>query len=204
MAQLFKIIGALLIFFTSLYSQPLHIQFDHITTKDGLSHNMVNAILKDSKGFMWFGTKDGLNRYDGYDFKVYKYDPQDSTSISGNFITSIYEDREGLLWIGTYKSGFNIFNRKSNKFIRYKFDEGLYPKSRVNAICLFFEDPADSIRVMWIGLLLHQLPIMMCIITGTMIGVFQVMRILVSMIPGWRLLMRTWLQSPFLSPVSSR
>ena len=151
MAQLGKIISALLIFFSLLYAQPHHIQFDHITTKDGLSHNMVNAILKDSKGFMWFGTKDGLNRYDGYEFKVYKYDPQDSTSISGNFITSIYEDREGMLWIGTNYTGFNKFNKKSNKFIRYKFDESLYPQSKINAINLFFEDPADSIRVMWIG-----------------------------------------------------
>ena len=69
-----------------------HIAFNHLTVEDGLSQSSVTCIFQDAKGFMWFGTQDGLNRYDGYNFKVFKNDPEDSTSLINNFIFSIYED----------------------------------------------------------------------------------------------------------------
>ncbi|WP_109436351.1 two-component regulator propeller domain-containing protein [Aquimarina sp. AU119] len=75
--------------------------FLHLTANDGLSQGYISSIIQDKKGFMWFGTKDGLNRYDGYEFKIYNYYYDDPCSIQNNFITAISEDTRGTLWIGT-------------------------------------------------------------------------------------------------------
>ncbi len=75
--------------------------FNHLTIDDGLSQSSVTCILQDKNGFMWFGTQDGLNRFDGYNFKVFKNNPGDSTSLTDNFIFSIYEDPSGTLYIET-------------------------------------------------------------------------------------------------------
>jgi ligand-binding sensor domain-containing protein len=82
---------------------------------------MVRAIHQDRQGFMWFGTKDGLNRYDGYQFTVFRNDPFDSTSISSNFIQAIFEDRHGRLWIST-DNGLNVYDPRTEKFRRFKHD----------------------------------------------------------------------------------
>lgn len=94
--------------------------FNHITVEDGLSQSTVFCILQDAKGFMWFGTTDGLNRYDGYNFVVYNNNPTDTTSISGNSITALYEDDEGYLWIGTNEGILNRYNRKTNTFKHFR------------------------------------------------------------------------------------
>ncbi len=101
------------------HSQPQDIKFTHLGTGAGLSANNVTCILRDKEGFMWFGTRDGLNRYDGYDFRVYKNIPEDSQSLSSNFVTSIIEDRAGDLWIGTWGGGLNRFDKARRRFIRY-------------------------------------------------------------------------------------
>jgi signal transduction histidine kinase/ligand-binding sensor domain-containing protein/DNA-binding response OmpR family regulator len=98
-----------------LISQPDHFRFSHLNINDGLSNNQVNCILKDSIGFMWFGTKSGLNRFDGYSFKIFRHDHHDSTSISDNYITSIFEDHLGKLWINT-NNGLNIYDPRSETF----------------------------------------------------------------------------------------
>ena len=77
------------------------IQFEHLNSEDGLSQNAGLAIFQDSRGYLWIGTQDGLNRYDGYSFKTFKHDPEDPTSISHNSILSMAEDKDGTLWIGT-------------------------------------------------------------------------------------------------------
>lgn len=85
--------------------------------RNGLSHNQVNAIYRDSRGFMWFGTMSGLNRYDGYDFKVFKHDLRDSTTLSDNYIDRIYELPERKLWIST-RNGNNLYDPLTEKFSR--------------------------------------------------------------------------------------
>ncbi|MCV6636770.1 two-component regulator propeller domain-containing protein [Candidatus Albibeggiatoa sp. nov. NOAA] len=90
-----------------------------MTTAQNLPNSTVHSIYQDKQGFMWFGTKEGLGRYDGYQFKVYRHDPQKHTSLSNNEVYTIYEDRQGQLWIATY-NGINLFDRKSQQFIRYQ------------------------------------------------------------------------------------
>ena len=99
----------------ALSRDTITLQFRHISIKDGLSQGMVHAITQDRYGFMWFGTKDGLNRYDGYSFKVYRHDPADSTTVRNSFINTIFEDRAGRLWVGT-PTGLDVFDRATETF----------------------------------------------------------------------------------------
>ncbi len=124
-----------------------NIKFRHLTINDGLSQNAVFAILQDSKGFMWFGTKDGLNRYDGYNFTVYYHNPFDSTSISSNFITILFEDSRGFIWIGTIGGGVSVYQYKTGKFKRLGLNtvDGLFKNTRISSIV---EDKDSNI---WIG-----------------------------------------------------
>ena len=75
--------------------------FEHLTVKQGLSQGSVLCILQDRRGFMWFGTQDGLNRFDGYDFRTFKHDPANPKSLGDNWINLIAEDRQGTIWVGT-------------------------------------------------------------------------------------------------------
>src|SRR5450432_459120 len=76
-----------------------YINVESIGINKGLSQGMINCIAQDHVGFMWFGTMDGLNRYDGYKFQVFRNDPFDKKSVSGNFISAIFEDSKQRLWI---------------------------------------------------------------------------------------------------------
>jgi ligand-binding sensor domain-containing protein/signal transduction histidine kinase len=97
------------------------LRFTHLTTNDGLSQGYVTAILQDRRGFMWFATRDGLNRYDGNAFGVYKNNPNDPGSLSSNFIQDLIEDDHGYLWIAT-NTGVDKFDPTTERFARYLHD----------------------------------------------------------------------------------
>lgn len=99
--------------------------FEAISNAQGLSQGLINDMLQDSEGFIWIATKGGLNRYDGYTFKVFTTDPQDSSSISSNAVASLLEDSRGRLWIGTYDGGVNVYNKKTGRFLRITQASGL-------------------------------------------------------------------------------
>ena len=107
------------------YSQEVtnrYLKFDALTINDGLSQGMINCIMQDSYGFMWFGTKDGLNRYDGYHFIIYRHDGADSNSLSDNYVQHIYEDSKGRLWVATANRGIDLFNRETETFLHINHD----------------------------------------------------------------------------------
>jgi signal transduction histidine kinase/ligand-binding sensor domain-containing protein/DNA-binding response OmpR family regulator len=107
----------LLHIFLYLYlpSPAQNIQFERIPNELGLSQNLISAIVQDDQGFLWVGTKDGLNRFDGYHFKVFKNAPSDSNTISDNYIKSLYIDSCKRLWIGT-SNGLNLYNPEQESF----------------------------------------------------------------------------------------
>ncbi len=125
--RLFSFIYSILLFLSfssfKLHAQinPENTKFKHLSVDDGLSDNNVFSIIQDKEGFMWLGTSDGLNKYDGYNFTIYRHNPSDTNSIGPGNITCIYEDREGLLWIGTSGS-LSVLNKKTGKFKVYKND----------------------------------------------------------------------------------
>ncbi|GAB3643668.1 ligand-binding sensor domain-containing protein [Spirosoma arcticum] len=100
------------------FAQGQKPDFTHLTTNEGLSQSTVLSILKDSKGFMWFGTNEGLNKYDGYEFSIYKHYPNDQTSLRNNIINDILEDNQGTIWVAT-SAGLDLFNRSTNSFSHY-------------------------------------------------------------------------------------
>ncbi|MBN1397345.1 MAG: histidine kinase [Bacteroidetes bacterium] len=101
-----------------LNSQRNRIRFEKLTSAQGLSQSSVLSICQDYKGFLWFGTYDGVCRYDGYQFKYFKHNINDSTSLSQNSVRYIFEDREGILWIST-EFGLNAFDYRTEKFKVY-------------------------------------------------------------------------------------
>ena len=116
-ADLRKKITAILFFLSGLFP-ALHAQqyyFKHYSVESGLSNNSVVCSLQDKNGFLWFGTINGLNRFDGYSFKIFRHDPEDSISIGSNFIRCLYEDRDGCIWAGTNR-GIYVYNTHTEKF----------------------------------------------------------------------------------------
>jgi signal transduction histidine kinase/ligand-binding sensor domain-containing protein/DNA-binding response OmpR family regulator len=108
------------------------INFTALTTKNGLSSNTVNAILKDRFGLIWFGTDDGLDKFDGTNFKVYRHKPGDSTSLQANEILALHEDKAGNLWIGTSGGSLSLYDRKKDAFVN--FPAGRNPNSLKNNV----------------------------------------------------------------------
>ena len=128
------------------------LRFARISVEHGLSHSTVNCILQDSKGFMWFGTDDGLNKYDGYSFTVYRHNQDDPRSLSRNQVWSLFEDASGVLWVGTYGGGLNRFDRDTGQFARYDAEDFQNitdePEEFRNVVWAIDEHPAG---VLWIA-----------------------------------------------------
>ena len=104
---------------TCLFAQNQQLHFDHLGTAEGLSELNPNCILQDSRGFIWIGTADGLNRYDGYKFKIFRNDIKDNTTIGNNYVQDIIEDKSGNIWVATVGGGLDKFDRNTNRFHRY-------------------------------------------------------------------------------------
>jgi ligand-binding sensor domain-containing protein len=133
---------------STTHVQARNLKFTHLTTNDGLSQSNVKAILQDRRGFMWLATQDGLDRYDGNAFVVYKHNPNDPGSLSANLVMDLIEDDQGYLWIATYTGGVNKFDPRTERFTRYRHDPS-NPNSiggdSVNSIA------RDSRGYLWFG-----------------------------------------------------
>jgi ligand-binding sensor domain-containing protein/signal transduction histidine kinase len=124
------------------------IRFERVGIEEGLSQNSVNVTLQDSQGFMWFGTQDGLNRYDGYTFTIYRPNVDVPDSISDRWVTALVEDEDGNLWVGTRQGGVNRFDPRTGLFTAYQHDpiqDSSLSDNRVEEL-LF-----DSRGALWIG-----------------------------------------------------
>lgn len=130
-------------FVANISSQSLN--FNNFDVKDGLSNNKVNTILQDNSGLIWVGTEDGLNRFDGYEFKIYRNNSLDSCSISDNYIWSLYEDRDGNIWIGTKTGELNLYDLLNDSFSHWKIETRSVRESGIIAIY------KDSNGNVWIG-----------------------------------------------------
>lgn len=121
------------------------IYFDHLTIREGLSHNTVHCLLQDQYGYVWIGTQNGLNKYDGYNFEVYRSGEQSALNFRGKTITALYEDSDGNLWVGTAKGQINF--RKNGEEI-FENWEAQFPDVKLSQITAFFE---DSKGLIWIA-----------------------------------------------------
>ncbi len=119
-----KIRSAIFFIFCSIgqfaVAQAPSLYFNRVTIQNGLSHNKVNCILQDQRGFIWMGTDDGLNRYDGRRFVVFRHEPGNKASISGNIITDIVEDEKGVLWISTSDGGLSKYDYRLSSDQQFK------------------------------------------------------------------------------------
>lgn len=126
-----------------------HIEFAHLSREEGLSQSSILCILQDSLGFMWFCTDDGLNRYNGYDFEVYRHDPDDLESLGQGDLWSIHEDQTGMLWIRMYMGSLDRYDRKTGRFSHYDLFDATDPASASSDfVWTLYEDPAGTV---WAG-----------------------------------------------------
>ncbi len=124
------------------------LKFDHLDIQDGLSQNSILSIAQDQKGFIWFGTEEGLNKYDGYQFRSYTSDSNNPNSLSDSYIQDIHVDKRGMIWIGTASGGLNRFDPVNEQFIRYRYqadDESTISQNNVRTIF------SDHHGILWVG-----------------------------------------------------
>lgn len=122
--------------------------FERYTINEGLSQNSVNSITQDQYGFLWLGTEDGLNRYDGHEYRVYRHDAEDPNSISDNYVNVVFQDSRGRLWIGTMDGGLNLYQQHHDRFLHFKSAESEAQTLNDNTIYTIFEDNQGNI---WVG-----------------------------------------------------
>jgi len=116
---IFLILNYSFLFASELAEISSWMQFERITIEDGLSQSTGNCLLQDKLGFLWIGTEDGLNRYDGLRFRIYRPEQGNKNSLSDGYILCLHEDRRGNLWIGTLSGGLNLYDRRQDRFTSY-------------------------------------------------------------------------------------
>ena len=121
-------------------------KFRHLRSDDGIAGNWIHAITQDSRGFMWFGTAEGANRYDGYRMETFRHDKEDPRSLPHNTVLSLIEDRSGVIWIGT-RGGLSRFDRERNSFTNFDLRD---PGDRMlhREVTTLLDDPSGTL---WVG-----------------------------------------------------
>ncbi len=122
-----------------------NLSFKHFTTIHGLSNNKINDIIQDRSGFIWLATDDGLNRFDGYNFKVYRHIPKDSSSLSSNSIWILFEDDEGIIWMGTKSGELNRYDPRTDKFTSWEIKSEVVKENSITSIY------KDNFGKIWLG-----------------------------------------------------
>ena len=128
--------------------QSRYIKFARLTAEDGLSGNQVFGVAQDKHGFMWFGSINGLSRYNGASVKVYRHDPDDPNSLGHNFVRAMIADQSGQLWLGTWGGGLNQYDGEKDAFIRYQHDPEDPHSLSSNIVRSVYQDRAGTI---WVG-----------------------------------------------------
>ncbi|MGD8623464.1 MAG: two-component regulator propeller domain-containing protein [Anaerolineae bacterium] len=140
--------GELLLPTRTLVDRDNSLAFQRISLAQGLSQSVVTAIQRDELGFMWFGTQDGLNRYDGYEFVVYKHDPAEANSLANNFVSALLYDPDGTLWIGTNGGGLDRFDPRTGQFTHYRQDPADPDSLAHNVVETLLRDQEGNL---WVG-----------------------------------------------------
>jgi ligand-binding sensor domain-containing protein/signal transduction histidine kinase len=148
--RLYPLIALLLLFYPSkiILGQINNIDFKRISIEQGLSQSSVQAIVQDHQGFLWFATQDGLNQYDGYEFKVFKHEANDSSSISDDWVSDLCVDKSGDIWIGTAGGGLNRYDKKHGSFVQFEHVDSVENSLSDNRILSLF---CDSKGTVWVG-----------------------------------------------------
>ncbi|MFZ4622497.1 MAG: ligand-binding sensor domain-containing protein, partial [Bacteroidota bacterium] len=115
---------------------------------DGLSQQTVLTITQDQQGFLWFGTNDGLNRFDGYSFKVFHASADSSTGLHNDFISRLFCAKDGKVWVGTFEGGVSVYDPNTEVFTTYRHDPSDSSSLRRDKIGPIFQDRSGT---MWIG-----------------------------------------------------
>src|SRR3954453_19558995 len=116
--KLLSFCGVCVLLFSGARGQIRPLNFYKITSNEGLSQSTVNVMYKDKQGFLWIGTDDGLNRFDGKRMQTYHHDFIDTNTLAANEVYGICEDRYNRLWIAHYNAGISLFDKTKNRFIR--------------------------------------------------------------------------------------
>ena len=127
---------------------PAALRFQTLTTADGLTDNSVRAIVEDTQGFLWLGSEDGLNRFDGLEFKSYRASSLQSWALSEDFVNRLLIDRKGQLWIATFGGGLNRYDAETGAFTRYRHDPGDPASISHDDVSALYEDAAGTL---WVG-----------------------------------------------------
>ncbi|MFH1525448.1 MAG: two-component regulator propeller domain-containing protein [Bacteroidota bacterium] len=137
-------------FFELLFAQKQLIRFDSYNYEEGLSNSYVTAIVQDKLGFLWFGTKDGLNKFDGYNFQAFKHNPKQNNILRDDYITCLESKQDSVIWVGTENGGVCKFLIANEKFECLTQNNSLNTVAQNRILCLW-EEEFKGEHLLWIG-----------------------------------------------------